>query len=171
MGSVLSRLVKDELNAVPLPALVCAGSGIGSIGRLKSSQVRAVPIAILLCVWLLGCASSGPPTPPPQEGGGALQALRDWNNFMQRTLDHIASLPNDEARRRFVNELRPTMEYEVGRWKRQHDADLRDATLNRSRQSPAYIREVERSALLAPRLTRQLEKYADKSAPPVSNRP
>ena len=123
---------------------------------------RCVALSFLLVsISSCGLASMDPALQSPD---GALQATRDWNDFMERTLHHIHSIPNDEGRKRFVNGLKPTMEAEFARWKKRYDAERDRGTLRQTLATPSYKHEASRGVKLAPELTRELEKYVDKTS-------
>jgi hypothetical protein len=116
--------------------------------------VFALPLA------LLACSGRQPGQPPVRYD--ALAAMRTYNDFMERTLEHLRKLPKESERRAFVTQLRPTMETSTARWKEQIEGEMTRNTLLRTSKSPGFQAEFARMRKLAPELTEELRKYASR---------
>lgn len=110
-------------------------------------------------LFVLHSACSQAPEKPGARRYDAVRATEAYNDFMERTLRKLNSLPSESERIEFVGDLRPQLEMETSKWRKQFDGEKDAGTLGRTMATPEYQAEFARMQRLAKSFAAQVGRY------------
>ena len=117
---------------------------------------------LMVVAVLSGCGSQSTHSrAKPEEGThDVLKAIREYNDFIERTVAQLESIPDEAGRRKYVSGLRVTLENETERFRCQLAGAAKREKTRKIPPLPAYRDELTRLQRNSARATELLKKYA-----------